>query len=128
MKYSVQISISIRGFVVHPDKITQVLGVIPYSSIRRGERSPSLDLPRSNIWTKRSTALYPEATIEEHWVEIKKHFEGKQDTMVSIAGSGKVEITIIVDASGRLPPLRIPNDMARFASVVGSDIDVDMYQ
>jgi hypothetical protein len=37
-------------------------------------------------------------------------------------------MTLIVDGTGRFPPLIIPKEMIAFAAAIGAEIDIDVYQ
>jgi Domain of unknown function (DUF4279) len=128
MKYAVQIDFQILGSPVDPDEITRRLGTAPDTALRKGERNPSLGLPKGNIWAKRSNAQSTDAFLEEHWAALATDFAGKEAALREVAGNGNIRMTFIVDGSARFPPLMIPKEMIAFAAAIGADIDIDVYQ
>jgi hypothetical protein len=128
MKYSVQIDLLIRDLSSNPQAITEQLKVQADTALMKGERNPSLGLPKSNIWLKQSEASPADAYLEEHWQSLADKFEGKEALIRQAVGQDSVRLSIIVDGSDRFPPVTIPAGMIRFAGEVGADIDVDVYQ
>ena len=105
MKYSVQIDFQILDFAVDPKEISRELGVEPDTALRKGERNPALGLPKGNIWAKRSKGHTPDAFLEEHWAAIAADFSDKEAKLKDVAGPGRIRMTLIVDGTGRFPPL-----------------------
>ena len=128
LSYLIQIDFQLSGIESPPNTITQVLGIPPDTALRRGERNRELALPRSNIWSKCSSAPAFDSALSEHWQNLSGYLAGKEFAIRSITGSGRTRFSIIVDGSGRVPPLLIPLEMVQFASGVRADIDVDVYQ
>lgn len=126
MEHKLQIALSLLGNPVAPKDITQLLGVFPETSLLRGERRPELDLPRQNIWSVRSDGRLK--TIDSQWEQLKRLFEQKWDVFVGISRRGTTKITIIVDATDRIPSIVIPFIMSKDAFSLNAEIDIDCYQ
>lgn len=110
MDYKLQIALSLFDSVVPAKKITSIVAVQPFTALDRGERRPELNLPRESIWSVRSDGNLP--TVADQWKYIRALFDMKWDGFVKISMSSKVRITIIVDASEKIPSIIIPPEMA----------------
>jgi Domain of unknown function (DUF4279) len=128
MKLPVQIDFQILDSSVDPKEISEIIGVQPDTALRKGERNRSLGLPKGNIWAKRSVAQTPDAFLEDHWAALAPAFRGKEAILRQAARGGKIRMTLIVDGTGRFPPLIIPKEMIAFAAAIGAEIDIDVYQ
>lgn len=128
MKYTVQISLAIRDALIEPNKISLELGISPYSSAKKGERRANPPLPKNDLWTIRSTSKSFESDVEEHWASLALSLIGKELKIRNLIGDGSIILTVIVDGSGRFPPLYLPKEMIEFCADVGAAIDIDIYQ
>ena len=128
MDFLVQIDLSILGSKLDPADITRFLGVLPDTALRQGERNPQLGLPKSSIWSKRSTANKIDSFLEEHWSSLESKFAGKEELFRNVSATGRIVVTIIVDGSGRIPSLYFPNKMVDFVAKIGADLDIDINQ
>lgn len=128
MDFLVQIDLSILGSKLDPAGITNSLGITPDTALRQGERNPQLGLPKSSIWSTRSTAKSKESFLEEHWSSLESKFAGKEELLRSISATGRIVVTIIVDGGDRIPSLYFPNRMIEFVARIGADLDIDINQ
>lgn len=111
---------------VVPKEISEKTGISPDSELRKGERNPSLGLPRQNTWAIGSKT--DSAELEEHWRELESILLGAKDQIRLIAKSGRAELVVAVVGGGRLPSIRIPVKMSEFAGYVGAIVDIDHLQ
>ncbi|MCB5205401.1 DUF4279 domain-containing protein [Neorhizobium sp. T786] len=126
MERKLWIDLCLEGNLTPPKEITRILNVTPDKEMLRGERDGSKDLPRSNLWSIYSTGSSDE--VEDHWKSIFGKIEHVWDKFEEISKSGEVMITIIVDATGRIPSVMIPPQMAAAAAKLNAYIDIDYYQ
>lgn len=126
MDYKLQIVLSLFGSVVSPKTITSMIDVVPFTALDKGERRPELNLPKESIWSVRSDGSL--STIIDQWRYIRGLFGMKWSNFVEISALSRVRITIVVDASARIPSIIIPPEMAYDAYILNSEIDVDCFQ
>jgi hypothetical protein len=128
MKYSVQIDLTIRSFDGEPDAISILLGVTPETALRKGARNPTLGLPVTSLWSKRSQTELRDAGLEAHWQALARDFAGKEALVRQATRGGSARFTILVDGTGRVPSIIIPREFIAFAAAVNADVDVDVSQ
>lgn len=126
MIYDVQLALDITGYAAEPEAISNAMECVPYYAGKQGSRDGTLNLPRQNIWSIRSFPATADASVEEHWAWLYEHLHGKTDILNDLKMPGNIRITIIVRASGRVPPLIIPVQMSQFCADCDAMIDVDI--
>ena len=122
---ALQISIGLFSNPIPPREISRRLGVMPYTELLEGESNKKLNIPRQNLWTIRSDASL--ADVGEQWNDLVARFGEKWDDFIEISKQGTVRITIIVDATDRLPPVIIPPEMSKAAYLLNSELSVSYY-
>ena len=126
MKNNVQIDFQLLETTITPKEISAITRMIPDTELMRGERNEQLDLPRLNIWSKRSQADSDE--IADHWANLEPILKGAKEAIKEIAKTGKAKLTIIITSKQRIPPITIPASMSEFAGFINAVIDIDHIQ
>jgi Domain of unknown function (DUF4279) len=126
MKNNVHIDFQLLETTITPKEISAITKMIPDTELMRGERNEQLDLPRLNIWSKRSQADSDE--IADHWANLEPILKGAKEAIKEIAKTGKAKLTIIITSKQRIPPITIPASMSEFAGFINAVIDIDHIQ
>ena len=126
MKNNVHIDFQLLETTITPKEISAITRMIPDTELMRGERNEQLDLPRLNIWSKRSQADSDE--IADHWANLEPILKGAKEAIKEIAKTGKAKLTIIITSKQRIPPITIPASMSEFAGFINAVIDIDHIQ
>jgi hypothetical protein len=128
MRSNIFLSFSLRGTATPPSEISAMTGIRPFTELLRGERDAGRDLPRSNLWTVRSTGWQSDS-VARHWQTIERKLVAKTDVFRRLAAEGSAVLTIVVEGSDtRCPPIDIPPSMALFAGSIGAVLDIDHLQ
>lgn len=128
VNWNVFLSFSLIATVMPPREISAMTGIKPFTELLRGERDAMRDLPRSNLWTVRSTGQQGES-VAEHWQTIEQQLVSKVDVFRSLAAEGSAILTIVVKGpEARFPPIEIPPSMSFFAGSIGAIVDIDHLQ
>jgi len=128
MHWKIFISFSLKATVTPPREISAMTGIKPFTELIRGERDSARDLPRSNLWTVRSTGQQGDS-VAKHWQTIEQELVSKIDIFRRLAAEGSAVLTVVVDGpEARCPPIEIPPSMSFFAGSIGAIVDIDHLQ
>ncbi|WP_444930349.1 DUF4279 domain-containing protein [Microbulbifer sp. SSSA002] len=125
MEFNVQIDFQILDTKISPRDISSFTGITPEVQLEKGERNSKLTLPRVNVWSIRSHAK--SNILADHWFDIAETLEAAREVIKDVSRTGKAKFTLIVNSSKRIPSLKIPPEMSRFAGYINAEIDIDHY-
>lgn len=121
-----QIEIWLQNSLVSAEDITRLLGIDLGTAFFVGENKKIRDRESKNIWSVYSDphGVY----VEDQWASLFQKFGDKWGRFVEIAKNGSAHITIVVDATDRIPPIIIPPAMSFAAAEINAVIDIDYYR
>jgi Domain of unknown function (DUF4279) len=126
MKNDLKIDFQLLSTSTPPLEISKITGIIADTALMKGERNPSLDLPRQNIWSIESKVNSDD--VLEHWTSIEIMLTNAKEKIREIAKTGKAKFTLVIYAKHRVPSITIPVSMSEFAGYVNAVIDIDHLQ
>lgn len=125
MERKLFLSFALFDTTIPPKEISKRTSITPYTELLKGERRPELVLPRTNLWSIRSSVQSDE--VSEHWDSLATILEPAQTELRDIAKTGLARLTIVIYHDKRIPPITIPPSMARFAGFINAEIDIDHF-
>ncbi|MGF1461639.1 MAG: hypothetical protein ACFB2Z_00445 [Maricaulaceae bacterium] len=127
MNPPIQIKLTFKSDSKEPDYYTTFFGAEPDFKSVKHSKHPEQNLPDSHIWTLRSKVGAHGDDVDAHWQNLKNYVQSIFQ-LQQIAPDTRISITIIVDASERIPAIVIPPDFCLLAGQLGIEIVVDCEQ
>ena len=108
--YRIQIIVDIYNFEFSPSIITDVIGVVPDRACLKGARNKERRLPRSNIWSYRTSVETHFRTAHDHWDHFIEVFGKAASELARLLDGANCDVTLVVSPITYLPVFSIPPD------------------
>ncbi len=128
LQYRNQIALTIFLGDSDPYHAARAIGITPERiAVRGSRRNDKVVIPRQSYVTYRSQSENWEASLADHWINLKNKIGSKIPTLQEISRNSYTKITIIYEYFDPFQRLDFSREFLQFSHQIDAVIDVDTY-